>query len=178
MSNLKDMGINTNGKITSDVRKQLMLIIEREFTNKESLYHQAQEREKRKIIEAYQKDVGYDGLKKALDRAEAKKKEADDNINKAVKAIHDIGLDTAGQPDSTSEYDYKSMCHVSKPKAIKLAKLLEVCEKNAPSNNLKAKLITRLMLATTIGEANAIMFQVLGNGILQDTDVKSITFQE
>ena len=50
--------INTAGKLTADVKKQLMLIIEQEFANKESLYHQAQEREKEKILTIYRKSIG------------------------------------------------------------------------------------------------------------------------
>ena len=175
---IKDLPINTNGRLTGDAKKQLALIIEQEFTNKESLYHQVQEQEKKKIIEIYRKSVRYDKLLAEYHKAERKEKEAKDQIEQAKKNINIVGLTIEGDPDSIREWDKESNTHKYKVKAIELQEKLNAIEKNAPSQNLKAKLLSRIWLATTIGEANEIMREILGNGIIPNTNLKAITFQQ
>ena len=62
---IKDLPINVNHKLTGDRIKQLQLIIEKEFDNKESLYHQANEQHKERIMKKYRETVGFDKLSKA-----------------------------------------------------------------------------------------------------------------
>lgn len=177
---IKDLPIDINARLTADVKKQLMLVINDEFANKESLYHQVQEAEEGKIVASYRKTVGFDKLKakytKAIEDAEfadARKKAIELDIRK-------LGLDTEGElaQDQDTFYYQGERVKIDNQDAKALKKKIETMKRNAPSQNLKAKLIARLMLATTVGEATTIMREVLGNGIIPATDVKAITFQE
>jgi hypothetical protein len=177
---IKDLPINTNGKLNGDAKKQLALIIEQEFHNKTSLYSVAIELEKEKIIEAYRKKMGFDTLKKSLKKAEDNEDLAKKKIEDAKLAIKKLGLTEDGTLGNIHESIYYRGEHITirNDDAIELRKKIDALEKNAPSQSFKSKLISRIWLATTIGEANEIMREVLGNGIIQATDVKSITFQD
>lgn len=173
---IKDLPINTNGKLTGDARKNLAIIIENEFRNKESLYHQVKEQERNRIIEAYRKSVGYADMRKAYDKACAKMETYKREILKTQEAFSTVGLDSGGNIASGYWRDDQGITH-SVVEVKELKEKLAVIEKNAPSENLKSKLISRLWLATTIGEANEIMREILGNGVIPATDIKAITFQ-
>jgi len=173
---IKDLPLNTSGNLTSDAKKTLSLIIEKEFANKESLYHQAMEHEKELIIEAYCKSVGYEKLKADLEKLQKKSSEALEEVSKAQDRILDCGLKIDGTPANDYEYDHKAQRQKANPKAIELHEKLSVIEKNAPSQTLKSKLISRMWLSTTIGEANEIMREILGNEIIPKTDLKAISF--
>lgn len=172
---IKDLPVNTNGKLTGDVKKVLIGIIEKEFTNKDSLYHQVQEAEERKIIEAYKASIGFPKLEQAYKRAEKRVEDANKVLAEAGKAIEDNGLSLAGEPSQT--HSYVNGVYTTNYTAVALHKKLSAIADNAPSQNLKSKLLSRLMLSTTIGEANEIMREVLGNGIIPATDIKAIDFK-
>ena len=176
---ISELPINVNGKLTGDAKKQLMIVIEGEFRNKTSLYSMAQQAEKDKIVESYRKKVGYDAMKRAVDKAE----EAVDKANKH-KALADQAICAVGlQEDGTVGHSHKQVYYngkyqnIENREAIALHKKLETLEANAPSESLRAKLVSRLWLASTIGEGNEIMREVLGNGVIPKTDIKAITFE-
>jgi hypothetical protein len=171
---IKDMPTNTTAKLTADVKKQLAEIIEQEFTNKESLFHAIQQREKEKVMTKYRFDVSFSALRAKLTKAQDRIAIAERDKAVVLTAIEDLGLNEDGEQGAMTRYVNGK--NISIEGAKKLEKLLEVIDRNAPSQNLKSKLISRLMLATTVGEATVIMREVLGNGII--TDVKAITFQE
>lgn len=168
------MPINTAGKLSESVKKHLMNIIDKEFCNKASLFHQVKEQEKIKILEAYRLQVKYPDWKKRYEVLINKGSEIDRKVEEAKDEMQKQGLDIYGELD----------CHnmkvngrwVSNPVAEQLSAKLSIVEANAPTENLKSKLVARLMLSSTIGEANMIMREVLGNGIMPVTDVKAITF--
>lgn len=170
------MPIQASARLTSDRLKALCLIVEREFTCKESLYHQIQEREKEKIIEAYRRDVGFDKLTRKREELNIQRETIDTKVKAIEEDMGKLGLDVYGQPQAsyTTEYTSYGTIRHANYKAIALQKKLQTLEENAPSQNLRAKLITRLQLATTIGEANVIMSEVLGNGLLPKLTVEQV----
>lgn len=182
MINLGQMEVDIKSKLTTQDKKELMTIITQEFCNKQSLFHAVQEQEREKIMEVYRKSVGYGKLKKEHEKATEAVKKAQKIVEACQKKITDTGLTIDGDPDDTREnvYDHSAGQYrvIWKAKAIDLQKKLEVLEKNAPSENLKNKLLVRLQLASTKGEALVIMKQVLGNNELPDVDIKQITFEQ
>jgi hypothetical protein len=175
-SQLETLQININSKLTGDRRKILQEIIEKEFSNKESLYHQIQQKEKEKLVKQYQVEVEFDKHKDNLTKLEHKQLVLNKEIERVKKVIDSLGLDTNGEPNATQHYDHMAGCYKKNYKAIKLQKMLDAIESNAPSQNLKNKLITRLQLASTLGEANIIMREVLGNGIIPSIRNEQITY--
>jgi len=174
---IADLKVNVNAKLTQDEKKNLQNIINNEFANKESLFHQVQEREKEKILVKYRKDVGYEILKKDYDKAETKTKIAEEAKAKAEFAIAQAGLDIDGDPADESIHDYRTDRELKNYNAIKLNRLIDTLEKNAPSENLRSKLLVRLQLATTKGEALVIMKEILGNGQLPEINPDQITYK-
>ena len=164
--NLKDLAVNVQAKLTADVKKSLTGIIEQEFCNKDSLFQKMRDAEKNKIITQYRKNVGFDKLLKKYNACESA-------LEEAKKGILAVGLDTSGEARSNNRYYNGS--HQVDYEAKKLNQLLEAVESNAPSQSIKSKLIARLQMSTTMGEANAIMLQVLGNSIIPNLDMKTIT---
>lgn len=170
---VETMPVSAGVKLTSDVRKQLFILIEREFSNKDSLYHQIQEAEKEKIIKAYQDKVGFNKAKAKLLSISAERRKLDEKYAQAENAIYDVGLDLDGFPAPSKIY--KDGHLIENPTAKELNEKLEIVNNNAPTENMKAKLLTRLTLATTVGEANVIMRQVLGNGMIPSLRREDIT---
>ena len=173
---LKDIAVNINAKLTSDVRKALAIVIEQEFNNKASLFQVAKENEREKILDAYRKSIGYDTLFKTYTKANDKLERAGEEHKRAEKAITDMGLQIDGEMGTEYSYNHISQKREQNIKVKELREKLSVIEDNAPMSILKAKLITRLMLATTIGEANAVMYEVLGNGVIPNVNAKQITY--
>jgi hypothetical protein len=157
-------------KLTTDARNRLVKIVEQEFTNKESLYHQIQQEESNKVIGAYKKKVGFDKLLKDRKTIEDKQKKLVAELEDNAKLIIATGLDISGEPRKTSHYvrgNDGNGHYVYDYEAKELNDLLNTIESNGPTQNLKNKLVTRITLACTIGEANVIMREVLGNGLIQ-----------
>jgi len=163
---LSNLEVDVNARLTADVKKSLTAIIEQEFSNKDSLFRKMQQQEKDAVLKKYRKSVEFDKLIRKINSARSV-------LAEAQKALEDVGLDEGGEARSSSRYynggyqtDYK---------AKKLNDLLSAVEQNAPSESIKSKLIARLQMATKMGEANAIMLQVLGNNIIPSLDIKAIT---
>ena len=162
--------VDTRARLTEGVKKVLCDLITKEFNNKESLFHHIVEQEKDTILKKYQGEVGYPDAIRQIQLARNKIVELEGDISTIKKKLLEVGLTETGQPHSTEEYDkttgrYRTVCS-----AVKLDRLLRTVEANAPSQTLKSKLIARMQLATTLGEANAIMRDVLGNGVLPKSD--------
>ena len=58
--------------------------------------------------------------------------------------------------------------------ADRLKRLFEAVEKNRPDQTLESKLVARLHLSTTVGEAVVILREVLGNGVLPAITVSEL----
>lgn len=173
---LKDIAVNINGKLTADVRKALAIVIEQEFNNKASLFQVAKDQERERILEAFRKSIGYDLLYKTYTKANDRLERANDEHERAKKAITEMGLQIDGDVGDEYTYNHNTQKREQNTKVKELREKLAVISDNAPMSILKAKLITRLMLATTIGEANAVMYEVLGNGILPNVNAKQISY--
>ena len=154
---IEKMPVDTGKTLTGEIKKQIVKIVETEFENKESIYHEKERLEREQILEGYKKEIGFDKLLKSI-------KDAEDKLCQAEEKLKKAGLDDTGKPEQSTQYINGR--HVTNYSAKKLDNLLSAVAKNAPSATLKAKLISRIWLASTYGEAMVILNQVLGNGII------------
>jgi hypothetical protein len=167
------MPVKANEKLTSDARNKLIKIVEQEFNNKQSLYHQIEQEASNKVIAAYHKKVGFDKLAKKLKDIELKVKLLNDETQDTNNKIWETGLSSDGTPRKTGHW--VDGIYINDYEAKELNTLLRTIENNGPTQNLKNKLVTRITLASTIGEANVIMREILGNGLiptLKEGDIK------
>lgn len=105
------------------------------------------------IIKEYKEKVDFKGML-------AQYKTAEKKTIAAYKAIRMTGLTLGGEIRSSNDYTDNEERDV----IIKLNQKLHELETAAnPLNNLRNKLITRLWMANTMIEVNAIMYEVMGN---------------
>jgi len=160
---IEKLKVNTSAKLNADTKKALVKIIEDEFNSQGTVYNAVAERKRDEILDQYKKGVGYNKLKSRyddivsqLETLESKKRELRDQINSK-------GLDVDGTRYSPGYGDKESS--EMKEARRKMDQLLKTVEEMAP-NNLRNKIISRMWLAETNGEACVILQQVLGNGII------------
>lgn len=171
---IRTLPIKVSERLTGDARTRLVKIVEQEFANKESLFHQVSEEEKRKAIEAYRKKVGFEKLQTEYEKIKAEERKIDERLKQIVGKVEELGLNINGEPASTTRYNTRTGNYEINYKAKELQKLLSTIEDNSPSMNLKNKLITRITLASTVGEASVIMREVLGNGLIPELNEKEL----
>lgn len=162
------MPVQTKEKLTSDSKSRLIKIIEQEFVNKESLYHQVAKQEEEKVLDEYKKKVGFAKIAKKLRDIEIAKLKLNKEAEGAIAELNKVGLDSDGEPRSNTSQRYINGIYVSRLdyEAKELNDLLSTIKNNSPTETLKNKIVTRLTLATTVGEATVIMREVLGNGLI------------
>ena len=153
LATIENLPVDMKDKLGAVEKKELIKIVENEFNNKDTLYHEMKTHEREKVLEAYRKDVGFDKLIKEYEDAIAASE-------RASTAMQDLGLNRDG-----TAVTYWGSSKKSKG-WIKLERLLKACEQASPTHQIKAKVISRLWLSNTKGEAVVIMRQVMGNGML------------
>ena len=167
---IAEMPINLKAILTVDQKKAFVKVIEEEFGRQATRYDVVRQERKAKALEAYRKRVGFYRIKDELTKAEGKVKDLKERIE-------NLGLDTSG--DRRTYYGDRSKLPANQQKAMEeLDKVITVCSTSFDAYQKKAKIISRLWLATTYAEAQVILNEVLGNGDIPPiTDVKAITFQ-
>lgn len=171
MMKIKDLPIDAKGKLTKEVRDKLGYILVEEFNNRTTKLQQEKDETRAKALEQYKKENGYAALKakysravEATNLAEKKQKEAREEL--ALK----LGLTVDGFKLNDVNYHFPGGTEkAARAKAAveKLNKVLDAAD--APSQamtTMRNKLMARLQLATTIGEAVVILSEVMGNEIL------------
>lgn len=171
IAKIKDLQIDMKAVLNQDQKRELVKLIEGEFSNKNTLYHQMREHEEAKIIEAYRKEVGFEKLLSNI-------KKAEETLNRTKTKLDAVGLDEHGGLHNFFGEPRTEEQWLQKKAAEKLSKKIQAIQDNAPSSSLRAKLITRMHLARTYGEAMVIMHEILGNDVLpavSKQDVKLLT---
>jgi len=173
---LMTLPVNINAKLTADVKKNLAQMIENIYRDKQSVFHAIAQEEKRKIIEAYKKSVNFDKLKKIIDKLEVQQANLLKEKETKLQEMRNLGLQYNGEIGETSIYDEGRQMWIKVPEVAELKTKISAIEANGPSNQYKNKLLTRLYLSTTIGEANSVMREVVGNGIIPMVNVNKLTY--
>jgi len=153
IANINDLKVNTSARLNNETKRNLVEIIENEFDNQCTVYSQRNNAQKEKILDDFRKKCNF----KKLQRNVQKKEE---EYERAKRELQATGFGTDG--DLISSY--------GSPKEIK-AKVKEIedtiakLEIQTPTT-IKNKIISRLWLANSLGEAMVILREVLGNGII------------
>lgn len=181
---IEDLNVNANKKLTPMIIKNLVDVINQEFNRQQTLYNSKNEIERTNVLDSYKKEVGFDKLKKKYEKHLAEKALADKRITDTQHEMWMLGLDKDGDKFNGSmfslPYEERDNWRMYERAINKVEKLLSTVEANGPEN-VRNKIISRLWLASTAGEAMVILKEVLGNGIiptLSKNDVKQITMEE
>ena len=179
---IKDLEINPSKLLTPMIIKNLVDIINGEFARQQTLYDAQATQKREEILEQYKVAVGFDAMKKAYDKAEALRKKAEKDMQDARMKLNMKGLSTDGERYTCNYGSYNNdtlEAREVKKAQVKIDQLFKVVEASGPENT-KGKIVARLWMASTVGEAMVILRDVLGNGIiptLSVSDVKAITIQ-
>jgi hypothetical protein len=176
---IEDLEINPAIKLTPMVIKNLVDVVNEEFSRRQTIYDTESELKKEEILNQYKKAVGYQSLKKEYDKAKSMVEKAERQVKEVEKKMNLKGLDPDGTRHTVGHYSYHSNHYDNyEQRQLKLAeskidKLLKTVETSGPEN-VRNKIVSRLWLAGTAGEAMVILRQVLGNGLIPSMSVKQI----
>ena len=157
------------------VIKNLVDVVNQEFSKQTTIYNAQNAEARDKILEQYKKSVGYDSLKKTYDKAEQAKQLAEDKIKEAKYKINLKGLTISGN-ENTKNTHYNTPTEKERQidKAVdRVQKLLDVVNTQGP-DTIRNKIVSRLWVSTTVGEAMVILKAVLGNGIIPSLTVNEV----
>ena len=153
---IQNMGVDSNAKLQADVRKNLSEIIESEFKSRVQVDFVKKNEAKKTIVQNHKRKLGVDKI-----LASIKKKEQE--IQQLKVDLDRNGFNTRG------EY-----CANNSDIEEELTQLNQTSQEIL---TVKHKLITRLQLSTTVGEATVIMHDILGNTLIPELSQNAITFQ-
>lgn len=152
---LKDLPVDEQRRLTGEdkraLSKQLGLVLE----SNQSLGSAKRAHERQQLIAAYRKEVGVDKLLAKKARLEADAKRAQDQI----QALGFTGY--SGAFDEGTEIRDEQ----ARAARNRLGSALNAIQ-DQNVNLYSAKIISRLWLCSTVGEALVVMNEVVGNGIL------------
>jgi hypothetical protein len=181
MATIQDLKFNASAKITPMVIKNLVDVINSEFERQRTIYDSNKSTAEEKVLEKYKTSIGFNKLLSAYHKAEEAERSATKRKEEAELAINLKGLTTRG--DVALEwcgYGTQTDDDIGKDRSVaKLKNLLSTVEIQEP-DNLRNKIIARLWVCSTVGEAMVLLREVLGNGIiptLSKSEVKAITCQ-
>jgi hypothetical protein len=189
---IADLPMNVNTKLTPSIQDKLVKIINDEFYAQSTMYNSEIKLGEDKVLDNYRKLFKMDALLKErtavenriaelhaereselqeLERvyekqqAQVKKRfdKREATLDKAVAAVDKKFSDTPFDTENRLKVDYKSEKGKEAYKQVRAE--LDAVGLRHPQN-LKNKIIARLLIATTTGEAMVILREVLGNGVL------------
>lgn len=169
IAKIDDLQINTQRKLNNDTKRQLVKIIEAEFSNQRTIYDANIFQQREKILENFRKEVGFTLLKQKFEEAQLKVKQLEEKIS-------DTGLDVDGGLGGTYGLDKDSN---RRRNIERINKVLDAINNTRPLN-IQNKIISRLWMADNMGEAMVILHEVLGNGIIPtiSKDQLRLSYQE
>lgn len=177
---ISDLKLNPTAPLSTMVKKNLVNVVNEEFIQQNTVFNASADVEKEQILEQYKKGVGFAALKKEHDKAKQVVETAQKKVNDAEKKLQLKGLTTEGYQYAPCFYGHEDAeKREIKRACAKVEKLLATVEAKGP-NTIRNKIVSRLWLADTAGEAMVILREVLGNGIIPSLtvkDVKAISYQ-
>ena len=144
----EDFKLDINGKLTGEMRASYIKILENEFDNQSTLYHHQINEMKEALIEKHKKKVNFEKLVDDIAEAQAK-------LDYAKEKLARTGLDSDGSLAST----YHST-GVARENAQRVQREIDklTASIKAPTT-FKNKIISLMLGATKIGQAQKIMYQ-------------------
>ena len=156
---IKDLTVKADANLTGDVKRGLIKIVREEFANQATVMNDETRAGRDKIIKFHKKAHGIDKLVAKFDKASLEQERVHNELTK-------LGFDTQG-----------GVRNYGLPKDLEEA-LNKVNERMRKPLSLRNKIETRLLIASTVGEAVVIVREVMGNDILPNItkdDIKLIT---
>jgi len=173
---IADLAVNPKALLTPMVKQNLVKVINEEFERQRTIYDGLAEERKDQVLSEYRKSVGYDKLKKAYDKAKEAEQKATEVRQKTENELHKRALNVDGSEYHPYYYDAQRLNAEQreiKKSSDKIRTMLKTVEADGPLK-IKGKVISRLWLSDTAGEAMVILREVLGNGIIPTLDVKQL----
>ena len=168
---IEDLPVNPQAPLTGEVRTQLVKIIEAEFNAQSTVYNSKMQEEQDRILERHKRRLGFHRFMAELEALNDQAEALDRKKNALLLRFKDTPFEANGNftqynltPVGTKEYN------------VIRAELDAVGLKHPM--NLKNKIITRLLIATTMGEALVILRQVLGNGLLPNITREQLQLEQ
>jgi|SRR5579863_2296619 len=150
------MPVQLQAKMNDQTRKNLIRILQQAFEDQANQFREQLAEQKKQVLEDYKKKSGFDKLCKQYKQIEAQ-------MTDIKEKIENLGLDMDGDINSKIYYTPNGQ-RVRNTHAENLEKKIQMlADQINPIREMGRKLETRLWMAQTIGEANVIMRQVLGN---------------
>ena len=155
---VKDLPVDIDAKLNGDVRNRLTDMIQIEFQNRVNVDQIKKNEAKKKVVEKYKASLGITDMLKEKDDLKIK-------IQKIESKIQSLGFSSTYGEYQNNNSDVEK----------ELDKLNQV---SAEIQTIKHKLQTRLLLATTVGEATVIMHEILGNNLIPTLKINAIEFKK
>ena len=174
---IKDLVVDPTAKLTPSSIKALEGIINDEFDNKRTMIDAGNEQKKEDIKEQYIKSVNAEAMIEKIKKQQDVVNLAQGKLTDLEKKLHLKGINTNGEV-MTSWYAHQA--GYTEYESREIGKKVDKVNKLLASVNdqdvwsLKNKIIARLHLASTKGEAAVILREVLGNGIIPTFSVNQL----
>jgi len=155
---IKDLKINMDKALNNATKKELVKIVQEEFMNQTTQLNTDRVEAERKVMEDYKKEVGYKKLRATVDKAERL-------LEQARADLEEVGLGINGNKASSSQYIRGE--YVAHEAVARINKRIdEATIAMRRPENVKNKVVARIHMASTMGEACVILNEVLGNGLI------------
>lgn len=162
LESIKGLKVNGQAKLLEGQKSRFIKIIEEEWNNHRTRHQMEEQALKQKVLNEYKETSGWNKMMKAYNVLEGKK----DALDKKLQEMRDEMLNKTGlNLDGLPSYMVKSTseAHASHQR---VANLLNNAIKSTDFGTLKNKIIARMLVCETVGEAMVIMRGVLGNGVI------------
>lgn len=145
---ISDLPVHSGEKLTSSVKDKLCQILEDEFSNQTAEIQVKRNQAQQEELVKYRKEVGFDKIVA--------------KIRKLQIEIHELG----GKISELGLMQDGSMAYGTEASKALADRITLATKKYSGPRSEKNKLIARLQLAKTYGEAMVILQEVLGNSII------------
>lgn len=164
---IEDLPIDPMQKLSADARCRIIKIIEDEFNVQATMYQADSKNMQENIIREEKAKSGWLKMRRMVEKAEM-------NYSRLRKELRNTGFDEEGNLINYSGGNNDSGFERAQEIRRKLDNELKSIK---PAHNIKSKIIARMALASTVGEAIVILRETLGNGIIPSlklTEIKAL----
>jgi len=166
---VQNLPLEYKATLSNDQKKALVKLLEDEFKRRGNVNDAVIREKKHQLLEEYRKMVGYENLVEGINNAKSA-------LEQAKKALERVGLSEDGEiARSYNNGDWRNNLSPVARKGIKrVESLLEAVEREFDVDTHRSKIIARLWLARTYGEAIVLLRDVMGNGIIPSVKLEDI----
>ncbi len=170
-ASIADLQVDPKAKLSESMKTKLINIVVSEFSNQRTRYSLNEEAAKEKLLAAFRKNSGFEALKKKLIVVESEIKMLSLKSQEIEEQINDLGLSKDG-----SINHYSRNLTPAREEAINKLRSDINALSSMSAETVKNKIITRLILSTTMGEAMVIVHEVMGNNLIPTFTTKQLAY--